>query len=168
MRIPSGKVDQVIYFVAVDANDLVTRKTGLTSFTVYRSRNGGASTLYTTPTVTEISAANQPGEYCLLIDEDTTIASTSDSEEYCVSISQASMARVTRTVELYRSPWQTLMEGTYTAANYMVLFASALLGKASGLATTTAVFRDTGDTKNRISATVDTSGNRTAVTLDAT
>jgi hypothetical protein len=47
------------------------------------------------------------------------------------------------------------------------LFAAALLGKASGLATTTAVFRDTGDSKDRITATVDASGNRSAVTLDA-
>jgi hypothetical protein len=30
------------------------------------------------------------------------------------------------------------------------------------------VFRDTNDSKNRISATTDASGNRTAVTLDLT
>lgn len=48
------------------------------------------------------------------------------------------------------------------------LIASVLFGKASGLATTTAVYRDFGDTKDRISATVDASGNRTAVTRDAT
>lgn len=102
MRIPSGKTDQLIYFVAVDSVDLKTRKTGLTSFTVYRSRNGGAATAYTTPTVTELSAANMPGVYALTVDEDTTIASTSDSEEYCVHITQASMAPVTRTIELYR------------------------------------------------------------------
>jgi hypothetical protein len=45
-------------------------------------------------------------------------------------------------------------------------FASALLSKASGLATTTAVYRNTTDTKDRITATVDSSGNRSAVTLD--
>ncbi|MDX8438351.1 hypothetical protein [Mesorhizobium australafricanum] len=102
MRIPSGKIDQSIYFVAVDASDLKTRKTGLTSFTVYRSRNGGTATIYTTPTITELSAANMPGVYCLTIDEDTTIASTSDAEEYTVHITQASMAPVTRVVELFR------------------------------------------------------------------
>jgi hypothetical protein len=102
MRIPSGKTDQVIYFVAVDPVDLKTRETGLSSFTVYRSRNGAAPILYTTPTVTEISAANMPGVYSILIDEDTTIAAGSDSEEYCVHITQAAMAPVTRTVELYR------------------------------------------------------------------
>ncbi|MER8567623.1 hypothetical protein NKH85_17085 [Mesorhizobium sp. M0924] len=102
MRIPSGKIDQNIYFVAVDSVDLFTRKTGLTSFTVYRSRNGGTATVYTTPTITELSASNQPGVYCLLIDEDTTIASTSDAEEYVVHITQASMAPVTRVLELFR------------------------------------------------------------------
>ena len=102
MRIPSGKIDQVIFFVAVDSADLKTRKTGLTSFTVYRSRNGGTATVYTTPTVTELSSANMPGVYSLLIDEDTTVASTSDAEEYCVHITQASMAPVTRVIELFR------------------------------------------------------------------
>ncbi|TGS78419.1 hypothetical protein EN821_36990, partial [Mesorhizobium sp. M2D.F.Ca.ET.178.01.1.1] len=69
MRIPSGKTDQAIYFVAVASTDLKTRKTGLSSFTVYRSRNGGTATVYTTPTITELSAANMPGVYSLLIDE---------------------------------------------------------------------------------------------------
>ncbi len=102
MRIPSGKTDQLIFFVALDSADRVTRKTGLSSFTVYRSRNGGTATVYTTPTVAELSAGNMPGVYSLAIDEDTTIAAGSDSEEYCVHITQASMAPVTRTIELYR------------------------------------------------------------------
>src|SRR3990167_475456 len=102
MRIPSGKTDQKIFFVAVDSTDLKTRETGLTTFTVYRSRNGGTATVYTTPTVAELDATNMPGVYCLTLDEDTTIASGSDSEEYCVHTTQASMAPVTRTVELYR------------------------------------------------------------------
>ncbi|WP_202322714.1 hypothetical protein [Mesorhizobium sp. 113-3-9] len=80
----------------------MTRKTGLTTFTVYRSRNGGTATVYTTPTIAELSAANMPGVYSLLIDEDTTIASTSDAEEYTVHITQASMAPVTRVIELFR------------------------------------------------------------------
>ena len=60
------------------------------------------------------------------------------------------------------------VETNMTLRQGLRLFASALLGKASGLATTTAVFRDTNDTKNRISATVDSNGNRSAVTLDGT
>lgn len=101
MRIPSGKTDQSINFVARDTSTRA-RKTGLTSFTVYRSRNGGTATVYTTPTVVELSAANMPGVYALLIDEDATIASGSDSEEYVLHISATNMVSLTRTIELYR------------------------------------------------------------------
>lgn len=44
---------------------------------------------------------------------------------------------------------------------------AALSGKADGLAGTTVHYRDPADSKNRITATVDENGNRTAVTLDA-
>ncbi len=102
MRIPSGKTDVYLYFVAVDATDLKTRETGLSSFTVYRSRNGAAEVAYTTPTITEIDSTNMPGVYALLVDEDTTITSGADSEEVCVHITATGMAPVTRTFELYR------------------------------------------------------------------
>jgi hypothetical protein len=55
-----------------------------------------------------------------------------------------------------------VVEGTWTFRGMLRLFASVLVGKASGLGTTTAVYRDIDDTKNRVSATVDADGNRTA------
>jgi hypothetical protein len=58
------------------------------------------------------------------------------------------------------------VEGTVTLTESMRLQNAVLLGKASGLATTTAVYRDLADTKDRVSATVDADGNRSAVTLD--
>lgn len=102
MRIPSGVTDQYIYFVAVDATDLKTRETGLSGFTVYRSRNGGAAASYTTPTINETDTTNMPGVYELLLDEDMTIDSGDDSQEVVLHITHASMAPVTRTFELYR------------------------------------------------------------------
>jgi len=102
MRIPTGTVDQYVYFVAVDATDLKTRETGLSSFTVYRSRNGGAAAAMTTPTVNETDATNMPGVYELLLDEDMTIDAGDDSQEMAFHITQASMAPVTRAIELYR------------------------------------------------------------------
>lgn len=102
MRIPSGVTDQYIYFVAVDATDFTTRETGLSGFTVYRSRNGAAAAAYTTPTVNEVDATNMPGLYELLIDEDMTIGAGNDSEEIALHITVAGMAPVTRTIELYR------------------------------------------------------------------
>jgi hypothetical protein len=46
------------------------------------------------------------------------------------------------------------------------LMLAALAGKLSGAGTTSIAIRDTNDTKNRIAATVDSNGNRSAVTLD--
>lgn len=46
------------------------------------------------------------------------------------------------------------------------LLSSVLLGKVSGAGTSTNTFRDLNDTKDRVAATVDTDGNRTAVTKD--
>lgn len=61
-----------------------------------------------------------------------------------------------------------VVEGTTTLRQMLRGFAAVLMGKASGLATTTAVYRDIGDTKDRISATVDADGNRSAITRDLT
>lgn len=102
MRIPSGSTDRYIYFVAVDATDYATRETGLSSFTVYRSRNGAAAAAMTTPTINETDATNMPGVYELLLDEDTTLTAGNDTEEICFHITHAGMAPVTRTIELYR------------------------------------------------------------------
>lgn len=171
MRIPSGKVDQNINFVALDTAG--ARVTGLSGFTVYRSRNGGTATVYTTPTVIELSSANMPGVYALLIDEDTTLASGSDSEEVALHITKTGMVGVTRVFELYRAEDAVVLdradgiETGYTLRQIIRLMSAALLGKASGLATTTVVFRNVTDAKDRVTATTDTNGNRSAVTLDA-
>jgi hypothetical protein len=61
-----------------------------------------------------------------------------------------------------------VIEGSTTLRQMMRGFAAALLAKASGMGTSTAVLRDIGDSKDRITATVDASGNRSAVTLDLT
>jgi hypothetical protein len=61
-----------------------------------------------------------------------------------------------------------VVEGSYTFRQYLRGFASALFGKASGMATTSPAIRDTADSKDRITGTADSSGNRTSVTLDLT
>lgn len=64
---------------------------------------------------------------------------------------------------------EEVVEGTSTLRQYLRLMASALFAKLSGAATTTITIRDVGDTKNRIVATVDANGNRSAFsTLDGT
>jgi hypothetical protein len=136
MRLPSGTIDQYIYFVAVDATDYVTRETGLASFTVVRSRNGAADATYTTPTVAEIDNTTMPGVYALLLDEDMTIDSGDDSQEVCLHITHAGMAPVTRMFELYRP--KITVGGTLTVAsgeanaNIQSINDVALTGAGSG------------------------------------
>jgi DNA-binding TFAR19-related protein (PDSD5 family) len=72
------------------------------------------------------------------------------------------------TTALADSVWDEAVEGAYSARELMRLYAAALGGKASGLETGTPKYRDSADSKNRIDATTDENGNRTAVTLDLT
>lgn len=62
----------------------------------------------------------------------------------------------------------TAVDGTVTLAESLRLSNAVLGGKVSGAGTTTETFRDLADTKDRAVFTVDSSGNRTAVTRDLT
>ena len=59
-------------------------------------------------------------------------------------------------------------DGSYDLQEMMRIIFAALSGKSSGGGTTTLTFQDPGDAKARITATVNSSGDRTAMTLDAT
>ena len=102
MRVPSGVTTSYLYLVAVDSVDLKSRETSLSSFTVYRSRNGAAAAAMSSPTVNETDSSNMPGVYELLLDEDMTIGAGNDSEEMVFHITHSGMAPVTRVIELYR------------------------------------------------------------------
>ena len=58
------------------------------------------------------------------------------------------------------------VETSVTVKEALRIVLSALAGKLSGAGTTAITIRDVNDTKDRITATVDASGNRTAVTVD--
>lgn len=60
------------------------------------------------------------------------------------------------------------IETGLTMRGALRIITAALSGKLSGAGTTTVTIRNYGDTKNRITATVDTDGNRSAVTTDVT
>lgn len=61
-----------------------------------------------------------------------------------------------------------VVEGSITLKGALRLALAVLTGKSSGGDTATIIFRDTGDTKARVTATVDGDGNRSAVTRDIT
>jgi len=74
----------------------------------------------------------------------------------------------TDTAYINEVPTNTLaiaIETGYDVKEVLQVMAAALAGKASGGGTTTITFRDIADSANRIVATVDSSGNRSAVTL---
>lgn len=60
------------------------------------------------------------------------------------------------------------VEGSLTFLHYARLTLARLVGKANGGGTDTINFRDQADSKNRITMTVDSNGNRSAVTKDGT
>lgn len=60
-----------------------------------------------------------------------------------------------------------VIEGTLDHQEVMRILLAAAANKLSGAATTNVKIRDLADGKDRIDATVDADGNRTAVTLDA-
>lgn len=100
-RFASGTTDQYIYFEAFDAGDGITPETGLSSFTVYRSRDGGAATAYTGPSIFEMDSTNMPGVYIMLLDEDMTIGAGNETEQVCLHITHAGMRPVTLMYELF-------------------------------------------------------------------
>ena len=64
--------------------------------------------------------------------------------------------------------WGYVLDGTFTAEEIMRLMASAAAAKVSGLDVLNPVFRNLDDNKNRITATTDSFGNRSSITLDVT
>ena len=102
MNVMSGDTTKKLLFVAVDATDFTTLETGLSSFTVYRTRDGGTPVAMTTPTVVELDSANMPGMYSLLLDEDMTITAGQDYEQLGYRITHAGMYPVTLTAILER------------------------------------------------------------------
>lgn len=65
--------------------------------------------------------------------------------------------------------WAVLIEAGLTAQQAMRVIAAAMAGKSTGGATSTITFRNAvADSKDRIIATVDGDGNRTAITTDVT
>lgn len=92
-RIASGVTDQFIYFSVGDV--------GLSTFTVYRSRNGAVAAAMTTPTINETDSTNMPGVYELLLDEDMSMATGNITEHMVFWVTHAGMSAVFLEVELF-------------------------------------------------------------------
>lgn len=144
----------------VDSTDHVTGKTGLT-LTITASKNGAAFASIT-PAVTE----RGDGWYSLAL----TTSHTDTIGDLAIHVTGTGADPTDRLFEVGDpGPFSFVVEGSTSFVESVRLLLSVLTGKSSGGGTTAVLFRDIGDTKDRISATVDANGNRTAVgTRDGT
>ncbi len=105
MKILNGSLDNIIFFIALDAATGLVRQTGLDTWTVWYQLNGGTAAAMTTPTIVELDNSTMQGVYSLIIDE-TLMTKLSDdkSEELVMHITHAGMLEVTRFLEVYAKP----------------------------------------------------------------
>ena len=99
-------------------------------------------------------------------DFSSTVALTRANASEAVSTSGSGSSAPTAAANA-QAVWARALEGEFTAEQMMRLMVAALAGKVSGAAGSTVSFRDLADTRDRIVATVDENGNRTAVVRDA-
>ncbi|MCK4498897.1 hypothetical protein KAU11_00190 [Candidatus Babeliales bacterium] len=110
-----------------------------------KSECDDALTGYDPPTRTEATA-----------DKDEVIAEVDANEAKIDALNNITVADIIAGIS----------DGSYDLQKMMRIMFSALGGKSSGGGTPTLTFRDSGDGKNRITATVDANGNRTTIVLD--
>jgi hypothetical protein len=180
---PEDFATVAVYFTTHQANGAaVAPSSAFEEADVAIYKNGSATQKATTNGLTMTSPFDSvTGLHCLLID---TSVDTGDSgfwaagASYTVILSPdetvdgIAVLKVLATFSLGMGATALLdlaagIETNRTMRQALRLMLSALAGKASGLGTTTATFRDTNDGVNRIVATVDADGNRSVVTLDA-
>lgn len=169
-----------VYFHLVDATDGITAETGVTG-TGYLSKNGAAPAA-TSGSLVEIDATNMPGRYYieLTAGEVDTIgtvvlrfksAATAEMVAQATIVSYDPYAAASTVTQIADGLLDRTdgVETGLTVKGALRLLSAGGAGKASGLDTATAVYRNAvADTKARITATVDANGNRTAVTTDTT
>lgn len=167
--VPRKNVAYRVTFPILDADgDLVASAAGLSALVSKDAGTFAAST----NTVTQIATTS--GVYFL----DLT-ATEMNADTTAVIINTSTTGAKSTAIVMYPEElgdyrvdpatiWTTVIENARTALDVMKVMFAALSGKASGLAGTTAIYRNNADTVDRITATVDASGNRSAVTLNLT
>jgi hypothetical protein len=152
---------------AFDWIELQTGETGLVGTLAVQIDDGTDTQVYgpTSAGIIELGASGAyvasipaapvtEGQFLLMASTDGTFdPDTLLTEELVVSTVKA-------------NPWNEAIEAGFSAEELLRLMAAVLLGKASGGGTTTRRFRDVNDSVDRVEATVEADGDRTAVTLD--
>ena len=133
------------------------------------STDGGAlANLSTLPAVTPssskmvkvtVSASEMNGDNVTIVGSD---AAGGEWKDVIVNIQTVA----TQIDEIAAAVLTQVVEGSLDVKESLRLFLAVLVGESNGGGTADVVFRDTGDTKDRVAAVVDADGNRISVTLD--
>jgi hypothetical protein len=119
-----------------------------------------ASSQYTAPDNASISAIKAKTDALSFSGGNVNARAVVVSDKSDYTLASSERTSIAQAVMTY------VVEGTWTLVKLVRLMASALLGLVSGSGTGQVKFRDLGNTKDRITATVDSSGNRLSITLD--
>ena len=111
------------------------------------------------------AAASAPGS---IQNDYSGVPDTVTTSDQSLNLATAEQAIDNKLSSISSGVWTYVVTGSTTAVQMMRGFAAMLLGKVSGAGTGAETFRDIADTKDVATFTVDSSGNRTAVTRDLT
>ncbi len=98
----------------------------------------------------------------------TNLTNAPSNGDFTSTMKSSITAAVPDTASIVAAVLGGVIEGSLTIQQSMRIFLAMLAGKASGGGTVSQIFRNTLDSKNRITFTTDANGNRTAVTFDLT
>lgn len=94
-----------------------------------------------------------------------TLGAYNVSVQYTVPVQAQAFATGGGTAPTPAQIWAHLIDGL-AAEDLMKVFAAVLAGKSSGFGAGAPIFRNLGDSVDRVAATLDADGNRGSVTLD--
>ena len=120
----------------------------------------------TLPTTTNVLLGVQYGAAGTQYTGNITLPTVSQVEQGVTYGSNGT--QYTGTLVSLTDQWDSIIEGSVTARQMMMLMGSVLLGKSSGMNSNNPTFRNILDNKDRVVATTDSNGNRTSVITDVT
>jgi hypothetical protein len=167
MRLLTQSTATNVMVFMCSSSDHISSVTGAT-LTITLSKDGGAFASIS-PTVTErgngwYNLALTSGNTDTLGDLVLHITATgADATDFLMRVIAVDFATADQLLDIANG-----VETGITLRQALRVVASALAGKLSGAGTGTEVIRSATDSKNRITATVDANGNRTAISLDVT
>lgn len=157
-----------------------TAADNLESFTDGTGYAGTNNVIPTVTTVTNLTNAPTNGDLTATMKTSVTTAATAATPTVTLADGAITAAKIATgaidadaiatdaVTEIVAGVWAYVTEGAITAVQVMRGLAAVMMGKSTGGGTTAVAFRDLADSKDRIAATVDTDGNRTAITRDLT